>query len=89
MFVRQIVDPAGDRQVRVHFIFRCDVHEAVIFVEVWTAEVSRTRLLFKQQFAGAAGRFDDRFDKRNAEFPFFEFEDAVDGAARGGSNGVF
>src|SRR6266508_5469511 len=41
MFVRQIVDPAGDRQVRVHFIFRCDVHEAVIFdVEVWVAEVS-------------------------------------------------
>src|SRR5437763_13648951 len=31
MLVRQIVDPAKDRQVRVYFIFRRYVNEAVIF----------------------------------------------------------
>jgi hypothetical protein len=45
-------------------------------------------LLFKQQFAGATGRFDDRLDKGNAEFTFFEFEDSVDSAACGGSDRV-
>ncbi len=30
-------------------------------------------LFFKQQFAGAAGRFDDRFDERDPEFSLFEF----------------
>ena len=46
-------------------------------------------LLFKQQFAGAAGRFDDCLDERDPKFPFFEFEDAVDRAASRSSNRVF
>ena len=45
-------------------------------------------LLFEQQFARAAGGFDDRLDQRDPEFPFFEFEDAVDGAAGRGSDRV-
>ena len=40
MLVRQIVDPAKDRQMRAHFIFRCQVDEAVIFdVEIRSAEI--------------------------------------------------
>jgi hypothetical protein len=40
MFIRQVVDPAEDRHVGVHLVFRCDVHEAVIFdVEIWAAEI--------------------------------------------------
>ena len=74
MFVGEIVDPAEDRQARVDFVFSCDVHKAVIFdAEIQAAEVSRLRLLFKQQFAGPAGRLDDRLDEGNPEFPFFEF----------------
>ena len=47
-----------------------------------------TQLLFKQQFAGAAGRFDNRLDERDAEFSFFEFKDAVDSAASRGGDSV-
>ena len=47
-----------------------------------------TQLLFKQQLAGAAGRFDDCFDERDSEFPFFEFENAVDCTAGRGSDRV-
>src|ERR1700674_1710630 len=47
------------------------------------------RLLFKEQFAGAAGGLDDGLDERDAELPFFEFEDAVDGAAGGSGDGIF
>ena len=40
MFVRHVVDPPKDRQMRIDFIFRRDVHEAVIFdVEIRTAEI--------------------------------------------------
>src|SRR6266513_2100797 len=40
MFVGQIVDPGEDRQVWIHFVFRRNVDEAVIFdVEVWAAEI--------------------------------------------------
>ena len=40
MFVRQVVDPTKDREVRVHFILRCNVHKAVIFdIEVRPAEI--------------------------------------------------
>ena len=49
---------------------------------------SGLRLLFEQQFAGAARCFDDRLDERNAEFPFFELEDAVNGAAGRGGDSV-
>ena len=45
-------------------------------------------LLFEQQFPRAAGGFDDRLDQRDPEFPFFEFEDAVDGAAGRRSDSV-
>ena len=48
----------------------------------------RARLFFKQQLAGAARGFHDRLDERDAEFAFFEFENAVDGAARRSSHGV-
>lgn len=41
----------------------------------------RPALLFKQEFTGAARGFDDRLDERDTQFPFFEFEDAVDCAA--------
>jgi hypothetical protein len=29
MFVREVVDPAEAGRMRIHFIFRCNVHEAV------------------------------------------------------------
>src|ERR1700751_1017431 len=39
-------------------------------------------LFLEEQFAGAAGGFDYGFDQGDAEFTFFEFEDAVKRAAR-------
>ena len=47
------------------------------------------RLFFEQQLAGATRGFHDRFDECDAEFAFFEFENAVDGATRWSSHGVF
>ena len=76
MFVRQIVDSADDGQLRVYFVSSCDFF------------CRGRRLLFKQQFAGAAGCFDNRFDERHPEFPFFEFEDAVDCTTGRGSDRV-
>jgi len=43
----------------------------------------RARLFFKQQLAGAARWLSRRLDERDAELAFFEFENAVDGAAAG------
>src|SRR5207237_9925672 len=41
MLIGQIVDPSKDRHVRINFIFRRDVNEAVIFdVEIWSAEIN-------------------------------------------------
>jgi hypothetical protein len=42
----------------------------------------------EEEFAGALRSLHDGFDQRNAEFAFFEFEDAVDGAARRSGHGV-
>ena len=40
MFVRQIVDPAEDRQVRIDVVFRREIDEVVILdVEVRSAEI--------------------------------------------------
>src|SRR3954452_11337372 len=40
MFVREIVDPAKDRHVWIHFILGRNVHEAVIFnVEIRASKV--------------------------------------------------
>src|SRR5207248_2731470 len=40
MLVRQIVDSAEDRQVRVHLVFHCNIDEAVIFdIEIRSAEI--------------------------------------------------
>src|SRR5437763_15630411 len=47
------------------------------------------RLFFKQQLASAARGFHDRLDERDAEFAFFEFENAVDRAAGWSSHRVF
>jgi hypothetical protein len=47
------------------------------------------RLLFKEQFASAAGRFDDGLNEGNAKFPFFEFEDTVNCATGGRRDSVF
>src|SRR5262249_4959113 len=46
-------------------------------------------LFFEEQLTGATRCFHDRFDERDAEFAFFEFENAVDGATRWSSHGVF
>src|SRR6185369_10512511 len=47
------------------------------------------QLFFKQQLASAARSFHDRLDECDAEFAFLEFENAVYGAARRSSHGVF
>jgi len=40
MFVRKVIDPAEERQLRVHFVFGCDIYERVIFdVEIRAAEI--------------------------------------------------
>src|SRR5262249_25069809 len=46
-------------------------------------------LFFEQQFTGAARRFHDRFDERDAKLAFLELENAVDGGSGGSSHGVF
>src|SRR6267143_5556043 len=41
MLIGQIVDPSKDRHVRINFIFRRNVNEAVIFdVEIWSAKIN-------------------------------------------------
>src|SRR2546421_5769332 len=46
-------------------------------------------LLLEEKFAGAVGGFYYGFDQGDAEFAFFEFQDAIDGAACGSGDGVF
>ena len=47
------------------------------------------RLFFKQQLAGAARGFHDRFDERDAKLSFFKFEDAVYCAAGWSGHRIF
>src|SRR5215475_10992976 len=47
------------------------------------------RLFFKQQLASATRGFYDRLDERDAKFAFFELENAVNGATRWSSHGIF
>src|SRR5207249_6136657 len=87
MFVREVIDPAerAKNQVkqRGHAISARDSSTSL-----GMTRRAMHALLFKQQFAGAAGRFDDRLDQRDTEFPFFELQDAVDCAASWGSDCV-
>ena len=46
------------------------------------AHVSSPGLLLEEQLAGTLRGLHHRLDERDAQLPFFEFEDAVDGAAR-------
>src|SRR5229473_6636222 len=46
-------------------------------------------LFVEQQFAGAMRGLHHRFDQRDAQLPFFQLEDAVDGAARRSGHRVF
>src|SRR5262245_66412224 len=46
-------------------------------------------LFFEQQLTGAARRFHDRFDQRDAKLALLELENTIDGASRGSSHGVF
>jgi len=45
-------------------------------------------LFFKQKFAGALRSFHYGLDEGNAQLPFFQFKDAVNGASGGSSHGV-
>src|SRR6266487_4935317 len=58
MFVRQIVDPAEDRQMWVHFIFRRNVDEPIIFdVEIRSAEIQFFARVYKLCFRCGAESF--------------------------------
>src|SRR5882672_8513693 len=46
-------------------------------------------LFLEEQLAGSVRGLYHCFDQRDAQLPFLEFEDAVDGAARWRGNGVF
>jgi len=50
---------------------------------------NREQSFLEEEFAGALGGFYNGFDKGDAQLPFLEFEDAVDGAASGSGNRVF
>src|SRR5947209_11320114 len=49
---------------------------------------SCTKLFFKQQLPRAAGGFHYCFDERHAEFAFFQFQNAVNGASSGSGHCV-
>src|SRR5207249_865086 len=49
----------------------------------------RARLFFKQQLAGAVRGFNNGLNERDAKLSFFEFKDAVDGAAGWSSHCIF
>src|SRR6266446_3551161 len=69
MFVRQIVDPAEDRQVRVHFIFRRNVNEAVIFyIEIWSAEINFFARVHKLRCDRRAQFFPPKIGTGNIDF---------------------
>src|ERR1700757_1974930 len=46
-------------------------------------------LLFEEQFSRALRSLHHSFNQRDAQFPFFQFEDAVNRAAGGGGDGIF
>jgi hypothetical protein len=61
MFVGQIVDPAEDRQVWIHFVFRRNVDEAVIFdVEIWPAEIQFFARVYNLCFRYGAQSFEPK-----------------------------
>jgi hypothetical protein len=47
------------------------------------------QLLFKEKLTGALRGLHHSLDERDAQLPFFQFHDAVDGAARGSGHRVF
>ena len=57
-----------------------------------SCSIERKRIsgsFLEEQFPGAVCSFDDRLDERDTQLPFFEFEDAVNRAARWGRYRVF
>jgi hypothetical protein len=59
------------------------------FIRLSMSPVGRVLSFLEKQFAGALRGFHYSFDQRYAQLAFFEFEDAVDGAAGRRGHGVF
>src|SRR5438477_10235539 len=69
MFIRQIVDPAEDRQMWVYFVFRRNVDEVVIFdVEIRAAEIQFFARVYKLCFCCGAQSFAPKVRRRNVDF---------------------
>src|SRR5947199_9219820 len=67
MFVRQIVDPAEDRQMRLHFIFHRNVDEAVIFdIEISSPELQFVAPAYYLCFCCGARSFAPTIPSRHA-----------------------
>ena len=61
MFVRQIVDPAEDRQMWIQFVFHRNVDEAVIFdVEIWPTEIQFFARVYNLCFRYGAQSFEPK-----------------------------
>ena len=69
MFVGQIVDPAEDRQVWIHFVFHRNVDEAVIFdIEIWSTKIQFFARVYKLCFCCGAQSFAPKVRRRNVDF---------------------
>src|SRR6266850_6067052 len=69
MLIGQIVDPSKDRHMRVNFIFRRDVKEAVIFdVEIWSAEINFFARIHKLRCDRRAQFFPPKIGTGNIDF---------------------
>lgn len=67
---------------RSFFCFQARSHSSALRFPAYISSASRIKSFLEEQFPGAECGFDDRLDQRDAQLPFFEFEDAVNRAAR-------
>ena len=69
MFVCQIVDLSEDRDVRIDFVFGCEVHEGIILnVEIRSAEIQFFPRIHELRFRRRAKPFAPKIRSRNVNF---------------------
>ena len=69
IFLIPIVDPSEDRHVWIHFVFGCDVNEAVIFnVEIRSAEIQFFPRIHELCFHGRAKPLPPKIRSRDVNF---------------------
>src|SRR5438552_7088238 len=69
MFVRQIINPAKDRHVRIDFVFGSNVHKRIIFdVEIGSAEIQFLPRVDEFGFDRGAESFPPKIGTGNIDF---------------------